>query len=221
MRAYTREISAELTKFKQLNKELSGYQGGAYTELPFSLLEKRLKGSSVRAYFMRKVSEYFIYQTGNKDIHPEVFEIQLPFIWEVIIIIQYLQNQIYDGKFGVYHPVDVRNNIIAADKLKDLLSAYIDDHVRLDNATIKYLKKFVLKIFTHVNDGQAFESVYNTYKFFKDDGYLSYKKPGIKRFVSEEVKSHLEVFQPIIQQAKRKWFPVEKLTSISIFIEYF
>ena len=100
MRLYTREISAELSKLKQLNKELSGYQGGACTELPFSLLEKRLKGSSVRAYFMRKVSEYYMYETDRNGIHPPVFEIQLPFIFEVIIIIQYLQNQIYDWKFG-------------------------------------------------------------------------------------------------------------------------
>ena len=68
--------------------------------------------------------------------------------------------------------------MIAASKLKDLLLVYIDDHINLDHTMIKCIKKFVLKIFAQVDDGQFFESEYNTYKFFKNEEDLSPKKSG-------------------------------------------
>ena len=207
MRSYTQEISGELDILKQLNEELSGFKGKAYSSLPFALLEKRLSSSCVRSYFMRKVYEYFAIEgyTYKEDIR--LFTIHLPFVWEVIIIIQYLQNQVYDGKSGVYHPKDIRNNVIVADKLKDLLYAYIEDYIPADTVIKSYLKKYAQKIFIHVNDGQAFESVYNSYRAFENHTFFQPKFQEIKEHIPTEIQKLLSVFSPITQDAKQHLQP--------------
>ena len=210
MKAYTKEISHEISKLKMIGPYLGAYEGHAYSEKLFEWLENRLSSISVRAYFMRKVYEYYI--AGNhisegkiKDFSSQLFTVHLPFIWELIIIIQYFQNQIFDGKGGVYSQHAIRENIIAADKLKDLLFVYLEEFVPMDVALKSCVRKYINKIFTHVNDGQAYEAIFNSYTSFKDNAEFDQKQ--CKAILSGEVLHYLEAYDSILEDAKEHLLP--------------
>ena len=103
----------------------------------FELVRKRMGGAPLRAYFVQKIFDIhsslsvfssFYPLSKNKDIQ-KLGRIQIPFIFEMVISIQYLHNQILDKKANILTHDDVNRNLLAANLLKDLLYQYIDEEV--------------------------------------------------------------------------------------------
>ena len=167
MRKFSYEVIEELPKLKRISHELSGFTDHEYQKKIFQLLEKRLKRKSVRVYFTRKIFEVLQEEVGIAAHPSQLFERQIPFIWETIITIQYLHNQIIDGKNGTQSPHKVRECLIVADNLKNALECYIEECVSLNQAAKKVLTKYMRQVFTYVNDGQMLEKTANTYSCLK------------------------------------------------------
>jgi len=202
------DIREEMFCLQEVALSMSGYSSPTFIRLIFDLLDKRTQAISLRAYYMRKVSAYYWCELKEEQkndwefpIMKKLLKVQIPLIFEIIIIIQYLHNQVFDGKNGVFTKEDIRNNVIAANKLKDILFEYIDRKVPLYDHEKEELIFVVRKIFTYVDDGQRIESQFNTYKAFKYQSREKYE--GIlKERVPEEIKHYLASYKSIIKKAR-------------------
>ncbi len=203
MKEHTQTLLPELEVLKELANKLSSFQSKTYDSLVFDLVEKRLNRSSLRAHFARQVYAYYLGTGISKPTDPKLFEVHIPFILEGLIIVQYLQNQIYDGKNGIFHHDAIRGNIIAANKLKELLTAYVDECITLSRAKKAKLREAMHQIVIAVDDGQAFEAQYNTFKTYQRKDFDNKK---IKKLLNEKVPAHilkhLTYYQPTFEELK-------------------
>lgn len=212
MRKYTYNTKQEIDILRGLSMELGAYHDPIYLRKLFGLLNKKLnhkKGSSVRIFFARKLYEYFLHEGASlSHLDEKVFTINIPFILEVVIIIQYLQNQIYDSKGGIYHLDQIQENIIVADRLKDLIVLYIDEAIEADCESKNLIRKRVLQIFSHVNDGQWLESKFNTFETYQNieqlisEGRLVNQLPQRKQEnVQEDLLTYRSVIETMVEYA--------------------
>lgn len=136
-----------------------------------SLLRKKLSGTPIRAYFVAKTAQWL---SDNATLRPpfnlfrsgqdQLFAEQLPFIFEAVITIQYLHNQVLDGKSGVTNRVRISENILAANLLKEQLYRYID--TELPRYARARTTAAVRTCFECVDQGQYMEQQFNTYAAF-------------------------------------------------------
>ncbi|MEN0003043.1 MAG: hypothetical protein AAF798_02825 [Bacteroidota bacterium] len=139
----------------------------AINEHLFTLVDQRFSGNPLRAFF---VDQMYAYLKENKAIRKgkrlpkAIFHTKLPFIFELIISIQYLHNQVLDQKAGVQTTTAINANLLNANLLKDLLYQYIDQS--FDAKTAKIIRRYVLKTFQVVDLGQCIEKEWNTYDCF-------------------------------------------------------
>ncbi len=162
--ALAQRLLGELSKL-----EKTGY-GTASGEEVFSLLRRRIAATPIRAYFAMKLAEYSRSGQVGSRVLPlarstmHFLHTQLPFITEVIISVQYLHNQILDGKADASRMPVMQQKLLAANLLKDHLYAYIDSEVprRLREKT-RYRVRLA---FEHVDLGQHLEKTYNTYAVY-------------------------------------------------------
>lgn len=145
----------------------------------FDLPRKKFSGISIRGFFAHAMFEYICEQARREGIeikmprYSRLFDTQLPFIFELIISVQYLANQVLDGKGGVlrerkYNLKKIRENTIAGSYLKDVLYQYIETTIfpdDLDNQAI--VSDFVRRSFQIVDEGQFLEKQYSSYKNLK------------------------------------------------------
>lgn len=137
------------------------------------LLEKKLAGQPVRAYFLAKTARWLIQlqspwqKTRTRLLagHDRLFFAQLPLIFEVVITIQYLHNQILDGKSGVTDRESISRNLLAANLLKDQLYRYLEQEVPswARATTIQVVRS----CFEQVDQGQFLEQTQNTYAAYR------------------------------------------------------
>ena len=163
MQKFSQEIYGEVENLKQISRKFSTSLNPLFEDIQFKLLEERLSRKSVRMYFIRKVYDYFRKFSPTLEGPDFLYTHQIPFIWETIITIQYLQNHIYDGKQGITRAEDIRMNMIIADNLKSYLEVYIEDYAHTDSKGKRLLTTYMRKVFIYVNDGQIWESNFNTY----------------------------------------------------------
>lgn len=139
----------------------------------FDLVRKRMGGAPLRAYFVQKIFDIHsslsifssLYLLSNSKEIQKLGRIQIPFIFEMVISIQYLHNQILDKKANIVTHDDVNRNLLAANLLKDLLYQYIDEEV-----PTKWRQKVsstVRECFQIVDLGQMMEKKWNTYEAFQ------------------------------------------------------
>lgn len=135
------------------------------------LLRKKLSGTPIRAYFVAKTAAWLsdnvafrsplnILRSGQDRLFTE----QLPFVFEAVITIQYLHNQVLDGKSGVTNRARISENILAANLLKEQLYRYID--TELPRYARARTTAAVRTCFECVDQGQYMEQQFNTYAAF-------------------------------------------------------
>jgi hypothetical protein len=168
----------------------------------FPLLTKRINDLGIRSFFTRTIYHYIIEQAGMNDevINAPskqeriVFEKKMPFVAEVIIAIQYYQNQILDGKGGLKSGQEhlikekVDQNLIASHYIKDALYEYIDREIYPNDPTKNRLvTRAVRRIFRYVDLGQDMQDQWGTVEKFQSlDKYISIN-PEIDQFIDKEV----------------------------------
>ena len=200
---------------QMLRKELKVFEAyGLDQEVEseiFAPLQKRLNGMPLRAYFVQKTFQIIHSKlTWNKKAQltvsrkSPVFLVKIPFIFELIITIQYLHNQILDKKDGVDSIEKISRNLLTANLLKDYLYQYIND--QFSGNFQKKLFNTVRKAFAYVDIGQMLEKRHNNYAAFSKAEYMgdySFSKE-IDTFISFE---GMEVFMESLQKdlPREKW----------------
>jgi hypothetical protein len=168
----------------------------------FPLLTKRIKGLGIRSFFTRTMYHYILEQADanneaiNAPLEQEkvIFEQKLPFISEVIIAIQYYQNQILDGKGGLkgenehYIKEKVDQNLIASHYIKDALYEYIDQEI-YPNDPIKnrLVTKAVRRIFRYVDLGQDMQDQWGTVEHFNQLNRYVFISKEIEEFIDKDL----------------------------------
>ena len=176
MRQTSIAILKELHKLEQMaySKEIN--------QFVFALVRKRMNGTPLRAFFVRKMFELgnalkwwpSSFSTSQKKAFSKLGFQQLPFLFELVISIQYLHNQILDKKANVLSSKEVNKNLLAANLLKELLYEYIEQEIPLQWRS--QITTTIRKTFTQVDVGQYIEKEWNTHQAFqRHDLPLHYK----------------------------------------------
>lgn len=178
MEETARLISSELSVFNRILESLSVFEDG--TDLKkycLDYLEEKLAAphKPLRAYFCRKLYEYLKqypeFRTGLSKINDpdRLFLQKLPFIFEVIVTIQYLHNHILDEKYGTKaenHPKIIKN-LISSNVIRELLFQYIEEEVNIhfqDYEKMRFLSKSIRNLLNFVDIGQYTDKEYNSYE---------------------------------------------------------
>jgi hypothetical protein len=170
----------EVRVFKQLIQNLEVFEGAQLTEYCIEYLEikqggRKSKNLPLRAYYARKQFEYFWFCAHPENPLPEkttaaneLFFRKIPFVFEVVITIQYLHNQILDEKLDTKvgnHP-KINQRLIASNILRETLFCYIDKQVAplIEHpAQIGILKTELSKLLLWVDVGQHIDKTFNHY----------------------------------------------------------
>ena len=116
-------VLQEFTNFKKL-----GY-GNEINKKTLKLVKLKLKGLPIRAYYAQKICEYVFFLDDKIDILQEnevrQLFVKLALITELVLCIQYFDNQIFDRKGGVDFPEAITNNLLCGKFLKRHLKRYI------------------------------------------------------------------------------------------------
>lgn len=185
-------LSAELkarTEQLELNTHLKG--------VIFPLLRQRMNSMGIRSFFVHAIAQYTAECAKKEGIQlhrsPEskLFHTQLPFLAEGIIAVQYYENQILDGKGGLFinnaYQMDrIHNNVIAGHFVKDFLYQYVEDAMFSDDdAGYRTTMRQLRRIFQLVDLGQAFQDKWGTFEALK-----SRKKSVIR--ISAEAEAYIK-----------------------------
>lgn len=164
MRILASALRDELEHFKKfgVNEDLN-------TEL-LEPIRSRLSDTPLRAYFAQKIFIIARDRLGRNKRHyrshnEKLFTVKVPFVFELVITIQYLHNQILDKKNGVDTLEKASHNLLVANFLKDSLYEYIEAEFPKNLAPA--LTKTVRNAFKMVDIGQIIEKKYNTYENFQ------------------------------------------------------
>lgn len=164
MEVTRQQVAAELpillaiakTKYNILNDNV-------FNEYCFFLLTERFNRKPLRAYYLEKIAQY-IDKKYNKQII-----IKLGFAIEIVMVIQYLHNQILDSKAGVTTKEKINQNLIAGNILRELLFDYIHTEICKfgTHAAIK-TAEYIARIFMYVDIGQMMEMNYGHYNSYQE-----------------------------------------------------
>lgn len=211
MRSLTDNLQLELNRLESLSYQTE------IRELAFSLLRKRLNGSPVRAFFVHQIYQYVKEAMGkaSKKRHSSLdhqLSQQLPFVFEVVITIQYLHNQILDKKSGITNEEQIARNLIAANYLKELLYEYIETYF-----TAKYARcitHYVRRCFKYVDFGQLLEKNWNTFEQFQSVDFFTENK--IPQEIDQFIR--LEVVNQFIDKLYKE-LPLEKWAFTHLYLK--
>lgn len=188
---------------KQFDAELKGVLVNLklqkeWEELVFGLHRKRINKISVRGPFAAAVYEYVCEQARleGKALTlpdtPTLFYTHLPFIAETVIIIQYLENHILDGKDGV-NPENglqwevIKNKLLASHYLKDFLYDYVRSTVFPTPCSERELLETCLRrMFQITEEGQYAEKTWSKL------AYLEHGLPKGMPAWSAETKAYMD-----------------------------
>lgn len=170
----------------------------------FSLVNRRFGGTPLRAFFVAQMHTYICenrlsirnklkQQSGDHKL----FTTQLPFIFELIISIQYLHNQVLDQKAEVNTPEKVNQNLLHANLLKDLLYDYIDRE--FSGITADLIRQYTRKAFQLVDLGQYLEKRWNTIEHFE----ASVDIPDYRLSADIEQQIDLSPINPFIDHIRK------------------
>jgi geranylgeranyl pyrophosphate synthase len=142
-----------------------------------SLFQKRTNSLGMRSSFVYIVAQYIQEQAEQESISlkklpDEVFTTQLPFLAEGIIAVQYYENQVLDGKGGVYangkfDMKRVNHNMLGSHFVKDLLYRYVEEKMfPNDCQAYRLTMRAATNIFSLVDLGQGVQENWGTYDSF-------------------------------------------------------
>ncbi len=135
----------------------------------YGLVDYRLyRGLPIRAFFVRKVAQYLLHESDNGMLNKsrkmdKLLNVQLPFIVEMVISIQYYHNHIYDRKNGGGRWEEICAKINESNQLERYLEAYIHNEC---GDFAPYLYKMVKKNLIYVDTGQRLEKERNNFQQF-------------------------------------------------------
>ncbi len=196
-----------------------------------ALLRTKLSGTPIRAYFVAKTAAWLSDNVAFRSpfhllrsAHDRLFAEQLPFVFEAVITIQYLHNQVLDGKSGVTNRARISENILAANLLKEQLYRYID--TELPRYARARTAAAVRTCFECVDQGQYMEQQFNTYAAFATgqndaNGHLpaSYRPDadlaGVEAFI-QKIKRDLP---EMLHEQLDTYFHRIYLTCAALFVE--
>ena len=174
-------VKQEIAKLQALLRQMRIFDdNGKLEDYCLSYLQKKTANKPLRAYFVRKMYEYLaVYPECDKAFqnYPDaevLFLQKLPFIFEVVITIQYLHNHILDEKYDVKnnnHPMVVQN-LLSSNVLRELLFMYMEQELPPhfpDQKKITILKQAIRNLFLRVDLGQYLDKEYNHYKNWKSE----------------------------------------------------
>ncbi len=177
---------------KQL-RSLAGHSS-ELDALVFDLPLQRTKTKLVRSFFVWGIGSYIdeVSKTeGCKIWEPEdknLFTEKLPFIAEMILCLQYADNQIFDKKKGVTTDIKTRNNILSHNLLERALFEYIRKN--LSDATL--VEEFTKTTLNLADVGQYIEGTYNSFEYY--DGIMPRHKKGENKLPSfSEIRPFLDL----------------------------
>jgi geranylgeranyl pyrophosphate synthase len=185
MRATSAHMLEELTLLKQILSRHEVFAGQSLTEYCTEYLELKVGGYGsknlpLRAYYARKMYEYLRFEqgntTGNKTAAHKLFTQKIPFVFETIITIQYLHNQILDEKLDTNvrnHP-QVNRRLLSSNILREALFIYMESEVRPLLKKIRMTRAFpafqaeIRKLLLWVDIGQYTDKTFNHYEKWKE-----------------------------------------------------
>lgn len=197
-------IKPEMQKLENLLKPYQLFEQDDLSNYCLELLNRRwnINAYPQRAYFIRKMYEYVLWEQGIEkpsDKLEQLFKVKLGFIMEVTIVIQYLHNQIIDGKFGVKNLTTIKRNLIASNILREILFQYIHQEIEgYGHVTLEKVKKCISNILLYVDLGQRIEQEYNHYDSYKQNLTLPICSSQIGLFTD------LDCIRPIIDSIKKQ-----------------
>lgn len=136
----------------------------------------RTEATSLRGSFFKMLFHYLEQHAQDEGItlqypaRPELFTVQIPLLSELIISVQYLENQVYDGKGGlleggILHHRRTSANVQASHLLKDYVYDYIDRIANKGTRLHKRLTHTTRRIFQAVTLGQHWEDEYARFDY--------------------------------------------------------
>ncbi|MCC6460516.1 MAG: hypothetical protein IT260_08600 [Saprospiraceae bacterium] len=148
--------------------------------VPYCLefLKSKSGNKPLRAYFFKKTYDYHLVypeiRTAIKKFPlPErLFTQKLPFVFEIVIVIQYLHNQILDEKYEIrrFNHGAVCRNLISSNILREALFLYLEQEIAPllhRPEQFQVLQATVRKLLLWVDLGQRIDKEYNHYQHWK------------------------------------------------------
>lgn len=144
----------------------------------------RTEATSLRGSFFKMLFHYLEQHAQEEGItlqypaRPELFTVQIPLLSELIISVQYLENQVYDGKGGllkdgILHHRRTSANVQASHLLKDYVYDYIDGIADEGTRLHQRLTHSTRLIFQAVTLGQHWEDEYACFDYLYN-GFTDY-----------------------------------------------
>lgn len=225
MRSVAADVKAELHLLA------NGNYGPGFNEWVMASLSARLEGSPLRAYFTRMTAGYALgmapawkQMRWARPAQRRLLSVQLPLLFEGAIAVQYLHNQILDGKAGVNDRTAINNNLLTANLLKDALYNYIEREIPA--AYVGRVRLALRRTFEWVDAGQRLEAEANTLHAFHEgqagpDTFAAMMPAGAAdlgaaRLFIEKIKRDLP---PLYQGAAEAYFQRIYLTCAALFVE--
>lgn len=198
-------METEFDAFEEnAGKKYALLHGNRLTYYCLPLLKKRFEHKSLRGYYMMKVAQYIAYGKGaNEEKKAREIGVKMGFVAEVIIVIQYLHNQILDAKAGVTTQERISQNLLASNIMRELLFDYVyhnlqsidKDVANIANADRKrasYLVDAVAQMLMYVDLGQMLEMDYGHYG--------AYKNASVPDYADSELNSYIKQHNKIIKK---------------------
>lgn len=195
----TKELKTQM-KTQSINTDLRG--------MLLSLLNSRMSAIGVRSFFVHTLAKYVESLAASEKIrltrtsNDLLFSTQLPLLAEGIIAVQYYENQILDGKGGIFskgaYQIDkVHNNVLGGHFVKDFLYRYIAQSMfPEDCGGYRLTMEKVTQIFQLVDLGQAFQDKWGTFKSFKGTKKNIPISHQSDRFIKKEIiNGYWEIIQ--------------------------
>lgn len=215
-------IEREMESFYRFLEPYQLFLDAKLEKYCFHLLRRRMKTHPLRAFFIRKIVEYSLEELGKTpDDHPTLYSFfteKLGFILEVVLVIQYLHNQILDGKYGVTTIQDINRNLIAGNILREILFKYIWSETGVYAGTVS---NTVAEIFLLVDLGQRIDKELNHYEAYQKNEWALLWENGL------DTKIRLDCIQPVLEEVKSElsnkaefvdfYFKRIYLTNVSLF----
>ena len=145
-----------------------------------SNLENKLKNKPLRAYFVKVIYEYLcFYPDWQKALHqydPRLFTQKLPFLFELVIGVQYLHNFILDEKLGA-NDIDspkLNQYLIASNFLKEQSFIYIEQEITplLTPSSSIDLRTIIRNLYLCVDWGQYLDKEHNHFKSWQENSKI-------------------------------------------------
>lgn len=166
-----------------LERQLHPYQivgGNEFFEYCFSNLKKKLSNKPLRAYFAKAIYEYLcfypIWQNSFQQYDQKLFIQKLPFLFEMVIGVQYLHNFILDEKLGANDENSPKRNqyLIASNFLKEQSFMYIEQEITplLKPHSALDLRETIRNLYLSVDWGQYLDKEHNHYEAWRENGKI-------------------------------------------------